>query len=514
MTNYLQLIAVALSYNLHFPAYISDSLGSAQKVGAAQEVFLSFDCLLMSTRATEIFNNVSHLKVMCMALIPPVFIVIAWTAFAIVFVRNPFKFKRYSCITIITIWFLFYPSLTEFCFRIFKCNEIGNGESRTQMDVTAKWWSPSHLKWIFSLGVPMLLIYVIAMPIFGFAVVYKFRRKLNEQYVINYIILLYQGLDYNWYYWEFVNTTRKAVLLAIYVFLANHLKVYKALFGVLVLFLVSMIQGRLNPYKVMLVNRLQYREMVATTLTLYSGVIYLQEEDTNQSGIIIFQISFFIIVIIANVRFVMLWIYAVAWVYRKKPWVESFAVWYKKTFCISVPKIDEDIMCYKLKITTADDERSGTQSYHYRSTIYVKRNTSYATSKINHTNITNLELKQGQKSSEFWFFKNIFIEHTSSQNYNIPSEVKKVVSPRSKESKKTLMYFTHISIRKIKPEAKTTNKVNTQPPSKQISYSKTSKKKEESQNVLLFAITKILSNKSTARKNTNKLNLNNSQGER
>ena len=77
MTNYLQILATALAFNLNFPSYLTESMGSTKSLGASQEVFLSFDCLLLDTRATELFDNVAYLKVICMALIPLVIIVVS-----------------------------------------------------------------------------------------------------------------------------------------------------------------------------------------------------------------------------------------------------------------------------------------------------------------------------------------------------------------------------------------------------------------------------------------------------
>ena len=43
MTNYLQVLAAALAYNLQFPTYILDALSSAKQIGNSSGVFLSFD---------------------------------------------------------------------------------------------------------------------------------------------------------------------------------------------------------------------------------------------------------------------------------------------------------------------------------------------------------------------------------------------------------------------------------------------------------------------------------------
>jgi CBS domain containing-hemolysin-like protein len=151
MTNYMQIIAASLSYNLQFPTYILDILSSAKQVGQASGVFLSFDWLLMETKATEIFDNIAYLKVLSLALIPIFLVISSAILYKIIFLRNAEKFKRYCCVTIITILFLMHPSLTQFALRIFKWVNIGEGISKVEMDIVTDWWSFNHVKWIFAL---------------------------------------------------------------------------------------------------------------------------------------------------------------------------------------------------------------------------------------------------------------------------------------------------------------------------------------------------------------------------
>ena len=207
------------------------------------------------------------------------------------------------------------------------------------------------------LGLPMLGVYVISLPVIAFIVLFTFRKKLSEKYVMTYLLLLYQGLSPKRYYWELVNTFRKVVLLGLHVFLPNDMALYKALLGVFILFGISILQARLLPYKLLIVNQLEYREMMATVVTLYSGVIYIQETE-GHTEIGIFQIVFFVFVIIANARFIILWIYTLACVYRRKKYVGKIAAWYKNAFCLKVSQIDEDILCNKLRWTNANEERS------------------------------------------------------------------------------------------------------------------------------------------------------------
>jgi hypothetical protein len=95
MTNYLQLLAAAMAFNLHFPDYMTSSLSGASKVGGSSGILLSFDCLLMEVSITESFDNVAYLKVTILALIPIIMITLAVIIFRLFFITNTGKFIRY-----------------------------------------------------------------------------------------------------------------------------------------------------------------------------------------------------------------------------------------------------------------------------------------------------------------------------------------------------------------------------------------------------------------------------------
>ena len=152
MTNYMQIFTAALAFNLQFPNYLSGILTSAQKAGESSGVFLSFDWLLMDAKVDKVFDNVAFLKVLCIAMIPIALIIVSFFVFRFWFWRDSMKFKRYFWITVLTIFFLLHPSLTQYCLRIFKCVEVGSGRRQVEMDIVTEWWSDTHLKWIILLG--------------------------------------------------------------------------------------------------------------------------------------------------------------------------------------------------------------------------------------------------------------------------------------------------------------------------------------------------------------------------
>lgn len=118
------------------------------------------------------------------------------------------------------------------------------------MNITMNCWTPGHMKWIYSLGLPMLVFYVIGFPVVHFTALFVNRNRLNDPKVIKYLLLLYQGVRHDRYYWELVNTLRKFLLLVLHIFIHDEYKVLKALFGALILFITSLIQARLKPFKI------------------------------------------------------------------------------------------------------------------------------------------------------------------------------------------------------------------------------------------------------------------------
>jgi hypothetical protein len=102
----------------------------------------------------------------------------------------------------------------------------------------------------------MIIIYVVGCPAIAFIILYKSRNHLKNASVIRYIILLYQGLKQEVYYWEIVNTFRKVLLLSFHVFIPDDLRIMKALFGVVAMFIISLIQARIKPFKIDIITTL------------------------------------------------------------------------------------------------------------------------------------------------------------------------------------------------------------------------------------------------------------------
>jgi hypothetical protein len=80
MTNYLQVITSAISFNLRYPGYLLDAFAPVEKVGASSETVLSFDCMISDYNTTT--SSTSFFKILLTALLPIpllIFFAILWT---------------------------------------------------------------------------------------------------------------------------------------------------------------------------------------------------------------------------------------------------------------------------------------------------------------------------------------------------------------------------------------------------------------------------------------------------
>lgn len=78
--------------------------------------------------------------------------------------------------------------------------------------------------------------------------------------------------------------------------------------------------------------------MVASLLTLYGGLLFAQE--TQQLSVL--NVVFFILIMLANARFLILWFFCVTTVYKTKRYAEILGNWIKRAFCLKVDEVSNN----------------------------------------------------------------------------------------------------------------------------------------------------------------------------
>lgn len=130
-------------------------------------------------------------------------------------------------------------------------------------------FSPEHLTWVALIGLPNILFWVIACPIFVLVILFKNRDHLEQGAVRSYLLLVYQGLKRKTFYWEFVNTLRKVLLLSFDTILSFIPINYRVFLAAILLIGIIRLQMYLKPYQVELNNNLEIRAIIAGMMTLF-----------------------------------------------------------------------------------------------------------------------------------------------------------------------------------------------------------------------------------------------------
>ena len=141
-----------------------------------------------------------------------------------------------------------------------------------------------------------------AIPIFAFFLLYQSLNS-NTKYpkIKQYFLILYQGLKPTKFYWEFVNSLRKVLILVAFLLPTA----YKIVSSVSVLIIIWRIQYFLQPYKNSQFNNVEILGINAAIVTLLSGMIFNQK-DENISDSLNMMILF--VIFILNLIFMLKWV--------------------------------------------------------------------------------------------------------------------------------------------------------------------------------------------------------------
>ena len=118
------------------------------------------------------------------------------------------------------------------------------------------------------------------MPILTLVIILQYKKLLDTWQVQKYMLVLYQGLKLDMFYWELINTARKALLLWLPAFLSTYSLNYKVSSATVIMIVILRVQQRLEPYKWNQNNKLEFNEIITGTFTIFATIIF---QDTFNS---------------------------------------------------------------------------------------------------------------------------------------------------------------------------------------------------------------------------------------
>ena len=139
-------------------------------------------------------------------------------------------------------------------------------------------YSKDHIFWCMVLGLPILLFWVIFMPVLALILLIKNFKKREDNKVKQYFLVLYQGLRPEVYYWEFVNSFRKLSIMFTLTIFSSLAAFSKIMIIVIVLIITIRIQTYLKPYKDQENDEIELLAVHAGCFTVFSALIFSYDE--------------------------------------------------------------------------------------------------------------------------------------------------------------------------------------------------------------------------------------------
>lgn len=312
LTNHIQVLTLILANSFGFPKVMTVIFSPFSRMSSSSETIVSFDCFANESVLKLFAPSVSILKVFLAGLTPLFLFIFSFILFA--FLKWCFKkwfqdYKRNVIISWITILYFLHPVITQNAFKIFQWIDIDSDVSRTRIDLNITWYSKEHLFWWGILGLPMMIIWVFGLPIIALFLLIRKRAVLHEPEVKRYYIVLYQGYKDNVFYWEFVNITRKILMLSISVFLARESSFYKGVSTLLVTVVFFRFQVNLLPYIIKWNNELEQISITSSGLTIFGGILF----SSDDGSVAAVDLIVFIMIILANLKFILFFVYLMSY---------------------------------------------------------------------------------------------------------------------------------------------------------------------------------------------------------
>lgn len=273
--NYLQMVVVAASLNMNWPAFVSMFLNGQDTAGSVTEQLFSFDCILQKMDV----NSVFYTKMEGNAVLPAVLLLFAGVVWSFISLclRITQIFPKIIA-SLVMIVFILHPSLTKEMFSMFSCTELKPGELWLAADLSLRCWSWEHIKYALMVSLSSIAVWIIGLPLLCLCLIYRTRNTLADPVTQIKFSFLYKGYQPRWYFWEFVILYRKVALVCASVFLSTVSIMVQALSVLAVLLISLFFQLQLQPFATAVFNRLELKSILVSAVTIYSGLFYQTED--------------------------------------------------------------------------------------------------------------------------------------------------------------------------------------------------------------------------------------------
>lgn len=230
LTNYFQILTLASSYDLSWSDNMKTFLQWISIIAQSSQILFSVDCFI---RDNGIDTEPQYFK-MVLAIIFPAICIILITAFWVIvgYFRKNTQTATRLIMSITILIFMTLPAVTTITFAIYNCVDVfSDGNTYLALDVSLECWTGNHNFYASNIGIPIILLWIVGLPIIALIIMYCQRKSLADENNIARYGFLYTGLNHNAFYWEILLHFRKVIMICINVFLTTFKPLYRALIG-------------------------------------------------------------------------------------------------------------------------------------------------------------------------------------------------------------------------------------------------------------------------------------------
>ncbi|CAI2378749.1 unnamed protein product [Moneuplotes crassus] len=355
MTNYFQMIFTSLSLTTNYPTSLMAFFEIPKMFGDASDTFLSVDCFIRDYDIEGPFGSNAIFKLFLLILLPLVlFLLVAFIWIAVHFLKRKYvkDLKRNLIISFISILFLLHPKLTEQSLGLFRCIDVNVDDSRVRMDTNIKCYSGEHIKWLLLISGPCIIVWVVSLPLTALVILFYNSKKQEDNRIKQYFLILYQGLKKDKFYWEFVNTARKILILVIFPLPT----LIKMMVAIMILTILARLQIKLQPYNDVENNKIEILATSAGIITIFSGLLYSQPDEMK-----VLNTVALLFCICINTHFIINWMYLLVKLFRGSS--KIFQVIYKLTSFVLCKRVSKEPLDSKEILKDLTQHRNKPKKY-------------------------------------------------------------------------------------------------------------------------------------------------------
>ncbi|CAD8213410.1 unnamed protein product [Paramecium pentaurelia] len=292
LTNYLQIISQIATFQLKFPSGFQSTINT---VGSPiQSMIYSLDCFL-----SHIFTfEIQYGRMIWQIIIPFIYIIFFFLCY---YFAVKFKFATFNrsviTTTLIYMYIYLHPSLIGGFVQLISYREI-SGYKWIQSNVSQRFDTPDHEKWMIRLCLPMLVVLAIIIPISFFYNLYSNSHQLNDKKVRLQWGYLYNEYTKTAYFWEVIKISQKELMIIFLTYYEDSI-ILKATLISLILGVYLELSLKYKPYNLNSLNKLdQYSTNVCLASIALAIGIYVSEQSNQQE----IQIPYVIIISSLNLH--------------------------------------------------------------------------------------------------------------------------------------------------------------------------------------------------------------------